>query len=81
MDENNEYVYVRINEDKIEQDQTFWFKTKCRYGFLGKIINQCWDTFYFELYNTNTLVAIPIKWIKWMAPLKDDEMEKFHGRN
>ena len=72
-----QFVYVRIDLNKLEDYDEGWFDTICKTGFYGKLVNQCHDTFYFELED-KTMVAIPIKWVRWMAPL-DKEMEATNG--
>ena len=75
--EDKQYVFVKIDLNKLEDYDIFWMKTTCTSGFYGKLLNQCWDTFYFELED-KTMVAIPIKWVRWMAPI-DKEMEAIDG--
>lgn len=75
--EDKQYVFVKIDLNKLEDYDILWMKTTCTSGFYGKLLNQCWDTFYFELED-KTMVAIPIKWVRWMAPI-DKEMEAIDG--
>ena len=77
--ENKQYVFVKINLDKASEDG-LWFLMKYHRGFIGKLINQCYDTFYFELEEDGTMVSVPVKWVKWMMPVQDKETEKYNVR-
>lgn len=70
-----QFVFVKIDLNKLESYDEIWYNTICPGGFYGKLINQCWDTFYFSLED-GTLIAIPIKWVRWMAPLHIEEKEQ-----
>ena len=72
-------VLVKIDLNQLENYDMSWLTTKCTSEFRGVLVNQCYDTFYFELED-KTMVAIPVKWVRWMAPFeKIKEVEKKHG--
>ena len=76
--EETKYVLVKIDLNKLEDYDIGWYKTECKNAFLGKLVNQAYDNFYFELID-GTMVTVPIKWVRWMAPLNNkEEKEKYN---
>ena len=72
-------VLIKIDLNKLQTYDTSQLTTACRSEFRGILVNQCYNTFYFELED-KTMVAVPIEWVRWMAPLEEiKEVEKKHG--
>lgn len=70
--QTKELIYiVKIKEDNPKIDYDFASLTTCGYKFCGKLINQSSSHLCFELNgHKDSLVIIPLSYIKWMAPSK-----------
>lgn len=61
------YYIVKIKEDVVDSS---FYHTTIRHKFCGRLVNQNYGNFYFELNGADALVIIPHSWIEWMAPSK-----------
>lgn len=61
------YYIVTIKPEYIHE----FVLTTIHRRFYGKIVNQAYSNFYFELSGSGALVIIPHTWIETMAPSKE----------
>jgi hypothetical protein len=66
MDNKNIQYIVKI-QDKYAFELHL---TTIRTTFCGKLVNNSFNHFFFELNGSNALVVVPISWIEYMAPSK-----------
>jgi hypothetical protein len=61
------YYIVTLKDSIIDSG---FYKTTACHRFCGRLVNQNYGNFYFELNGSDALVIIPHSWIEWMAPSK-----------